>query len=58
MFKQLADEEVPVLYQIYNLHEKGIFYFNLDNSEFSLFNYEQEILFWVNSEFNIEEISE
>ena len=37
MFKGLSKDYVPVLYQIYNLDENGFYYFNLDNSEYSLF---------------------
>ncbi len=45
MFKGLKKDEVPVLFQIDNINE--IPYFNnfiLDNSEYSLFTYEQEVL--------------
>ena len=46
-----------MLYQIYNLDENGFYYFNLDNSEYSLFPNEQEILFPTGSIFKIVEIA-
>ena len=35
MFRGLKKEDVPVLYQINNLHEKGLGYFKLDNADYS-----------------------
>jgi hypothetical protein len=36
MFKGLRKDYVPVLIIIHNLDENGFYYFNLDNSEYSL----------------------
>ena len=45
MFRGLNKDQVPVLYQINNLNDKGYLYFKLDNEEYSLFSYEHEVLF-------------
>ena len=58
MFKGLSRDDVPVLYQINNLSELAWGYFKLDSEEYSLFTYEQEVLFVTGSEFEIIEISE
>ena len=58
MFKKLSKGHVPVLYQINNLSVKGWDYFILDNPEYSLYSYEQEVLLRTGSEFKIFEISE
>ncbi len=58
MFKRLNKEDVPVLYQINGLLEVGYKHFKLDNADYSLFLYEQEILLIAGSEFEILEISE
>ena len=58
MFKGLNKEDVPVLYQINNLNDGGNFYFKLDNADYSLFPYEQEVLLYTGSTFKILEISE
>ena len=60
MFKGLSKDDVPVLYQINHLNYKGMFfnYFKLDNDEYSLFPYEQEVLLITGSSFEIIEISE
>ncbi len=58
MFKGLNKEDVPVLYQINNLDQNGFFYFKLDNADYSLFPYEQEVLLVTGSSFKIFEISE
>ncbi len=50
MFKGLNKEDVAVLYQINNLNY-GYYYFILDNADYSLFHYEQEVLFDAGSEF-------
>ena len=44
MFSGLNKEDVPVLYQINNLSNVGYSYFKLDNADYSLFPYEQEVL--------------
>ena len=49
---------MPVLYQITNLDKNGMYYFKLDNAEYSLFPYEQEVLLQTGLEFDIIEISE
>ena len=49
---------MPVLYQIYNLDEKGFQYFKLDNEEYSLFPKEQEVLLFTGAKFEIIEITE
>ncbi len=58
MFKGLKKEDVPVLYQINNLRADGLYYFKLDNAEYSLFPYEQEVLLTPGSDFFIHKISE
>ena len=54
----LNKEDVPVLFQINNLNKDGKYYFKLDNADYSLFSYEQEVLLWTGSTFKILEISE
>ena len=44
MFTKLSEDDVPVLYQIYNFKKDGFGYFKLDNADYSLFHYEQEVL--------------
>ena len=58
IFKGLRNDDVPVLYQIRNQKEDGHYYFHLDSEEYSLFPYEQEVLFISDSWFKIIEISE
>jgi hypothetical protein len=58
MFKGLSKDQIPVLYQINNLDEDGVFYFKLDSSDYSLFPYEQEVLLDTGSELKIIFISE
>ena len=58
MFKGLSNDDVPVLYQINNLNNFGKYYFKLDNTDYSLFPYEQEVLLFTGSLFTIIEISE
>ena len=58
MFRGLSKDVVPVLYQIHNLPEDGWYYFKLDNEDYSLFPYEQEVLLWTGVDFEIIEISE
>ena len=58
MFGKLKKDEVPILYQITNLSKYGLDYFILDSDEYSLFPYEQEVLFRTGSWFDIVEISE
>ena len=58
IFTGLSKEDVPVLYQINGLRENGFNYFKLDNSDYSLFPYEQEVLLKTDSHFKILEISE
>ena len=58
MFRGLSKDVVPVLYQIHNLSEDGHLYFKLDNADYSLFPYEQEVLLFTGLEFKIIEISE
>ena len=58
MFKGLSKDQVSVLYQISNLHKDGYLYFKLDNAEYSLFPYEQEVLLKTGLDFKIIEISE
>ena len=57
MFKGLRKDYVPVLIIIHNLDENGFYYFNLDNSEYSLIPNEQEVLFPAGSIFKIVEIA-
>ena len=58
MFRGLSKNQVSVLYQISNLDKDGWWYFKLDNDEYSLFPYEQEVLFRTGCSFVIIEISE
>ncbi len=58
MFTGLKKEDVPVLYQINNLNKDGFYYFKLDNTDYSLFPYEEEVLLNTGSCFTILEISE
>ncbi len=58
MFKGLNKEDVAVLYQINNISKDGTFYFKLDNADYSLFPYEQEVLLVTGCKFEILEISE
>jgi hypothetical protein len=58
MFKRLREEDVPVLYQIDNLDKDGWYYFKLDNSDYSLFPKEQEVLLLTGTSFEIIQISE
>ena len=58
MFGQQKENEVAVLYQITNLSSLGYSYFKLDSPEYSLFSYEQEVLFVNGTFFHIEHISE
>ncbi len=51
MFTGLKKEDVPVLYEINNLRKDGKEYFKLDNEDYSLFSYEQEVLLRTGSEF-------
>ncbi len=44
MFSKLSKDDVPILYQIHNLREDGFCYLKLDNSDYSLFPNEQEVL--------------
>ena len=57
MFRGLSNDEVPVLYQINNLDKNGYWYFKLDNSDYSLFPYEQEVLLMSGENFDIVQIS-
>ena len=43
MFKGLSNDNIPVLFKINNLFENGFMYFKLDNEDYSLFPYEQEV---------------
>jgi hypothetical protein len=58
MFRGLNKDQVAVLYQINNLDEDGFTYFKLDNSDYSLFPSEQEVLLLTGSLFEMIEISE
>ena len=58
MFRGLSKDQVSVLYKISNLREDGFNYFNLDNTEYSLFPYEQEVLLLTGCNFDIIDISE
>ena len=58
MFRGLSKDDVPALYQIHNLNQFGFYYFKLDNAEYSLFPYEQEVLLETGLDFDIIEISE
>ncbi len=58
MFSGLKKEDVPVLYQINNLREDGLYYSKLDSADYSLFPYEQEVLLKTGSDFYIHKISE
>ena len=37
MFRGLNQDDVPVLYEIYNLNKNGFNYFILDNEDYTLF---------------------
>ena len=58
MFRGLSKDQVSVLYQISNLDKNGLYYFKLDNEEYSLFPYEQEVLLNIGENFDIIDISE
>ena len=58
MFKGLSNDDVPVLYQIQNLNSYGVKYFILENSEYSLFPYEKEVLLMPGCLYKIINISE
>ena len=58
MFFGLNKDDIAVLYQINNLSENGRRYFKLDNSDYTLFPYEQEVLMVTGSLFTIIDISE
>ena len=58
MFRGLNKDQVAVLYQINNLDEDGFLYFKLDNSDYSLFPYEEEVLLRTGTNFEIIEILE
>ena len=58
MFRGLSKDDVPVLYQINDLSDRGFSYFKLDNADYSLFPQEQEVLLRTCYEFEIIEISE
>ena len=58
MFRGLSKDQVSVLYQISNLSGHGMYYFKLDNAEYSLFPYEQEVLLHTGLDFDIIDISE
>ncbi len=57
MFKGLSEDDVPVLYQINGLNKDGYYYIKLDNPGYSLFPYEQEVLFGTGTTFLIIDIS-
>ena len=56
MFRGLSKDDVPVLYQINYRDKNGYYYFKLDNEDYSLFSYEQEVLLVTGSKFEIIEI--
>ena len=58
MFKDIKKDEVAVLFQISKLNKRGFGYFYLDNSEYSLFDYEKEILLNTDTLFECKGISE
>ncbi len=58
MFRGLSKDDVPALYQIHNLNQFGFYYFKLDNTDYSLFPNEQEVLLKTGCDFEIFEISE
>ena len=58
MLRGMSKDKVPVLYQISNLSEDGYHYFKLDNADYSLFPYEQEVLLYTGLYFRIIDISE
>ena len=58
MFRGLSKDQVSVLYQISGLSKVGWDYFKLDNAEYSLFPYEQEVLLRTGLSYKIIEISE
>jgi hypothetical protein len=57
MFKGISNQNIPVLYQISNINEKGKYYFKLDNAYYLLFPYEQEVLLLTDNNSKIHEIS-
>ena len=58
MFKGISNQNIPLLYQISNINEKGKYYFKLDNVNYLLFLYEQEVLLLTDSNSKIHKISE
>jgi hypothetical protein len=58
MFRGLRNDQVPLLYQINGLSDEGYDYFKLDNAEYSLFPYEQEVILNAGLDFEIIDISE
>ena len=58
MLNNIKKDDVPVLYEISNLSRKGWYYFKLDSKEYSLFPYEQEVLFSSGSYYDIQDITE
>jgi hypothetical protein len=52
----LKPDEVPVLFEITNLDEDGWNYFILDSKDYSLFDYEKEVLLLSGDWFNIVDI--
>ena len=58
MFRNLNNDEVPVLIQITNINKNGLNYIKLDNLNYSLFIQEEEVLIKDNVLFCIDDISE
>ena len=56
MKRQLKYEDVPVLFIIYNLDERGFQYFKLDTEEYSIFKNENEVLIQSGIKFDIIDI--
>ena len=56
MFRGLSKDQVSVLYQISDLNVNGYHNFKLDNAEYSLFPYEQEVLLRTGLNFDIIDI--
>ena len=53
MHRGIKNNEVPVLFQIRNLDDRGFYYFKLDSEEYSIFPGEKEVLLSSGIKFNI-----
>jgi hypothetical protein len=44
MLQEVKNKEIAVLFEISGLDEDGNYYFNMDKSDYSIFEKEQEVL--------------